>query len=195
MVNNILSAPFEYYDRSLGCSLDKKIWNIRKDTGIAHANPPSCPLCCLAIPCEEVPHPCPVGVVIYHLPGTGRVRRIGSDLVLDTRPAGTHSVKKESARLDGEYFYKLQGRDTGLGQLKLGGVLEMNVRSGRAIMVSKILWQWFGSGPGPPLLAEKQACILFNPLILIFCLIIATHRCATRPTLWNPPLVYPTTGE
>lgn len=41
---------------------------------------------------------------------------MGEDLVLDTRPAGTRSVQKETLRLDGEYFYKLQGKDMGLGK-------------------------------------------------------------------------------
>lgn len=138
----------------LGYSLDKKIWNIRIDSLIARANSPSCSLRCLAIPREVVPNRRPVGIVIDHLLGAGRVRRTGGDLVLDTRPAGTQSVQDEILRLDGEYFYKLQGKDMGLGKPAQIRSMETNVRSGRALIVSKILWQWFGSGPAPPVSTE-----------------------------------------
>lgn len=179
-----------------GCSLDEKIWNARINTPIADANPPSCSLRCLTTPCEETAHPCPVGVVIDHLLGAGRVRRMGGDLVLDTRPAGSHSEKEEIVRLEGKYFYRLQGKAMGFSrQAQIRRSIRNDVRSDRAVISSKILWQWFGFGPGPPLLAEKQVYVLFNPLILSFRRVIATHGCATRPTLWNPSLVSPTIRE
>ena len=159
-----------------GYSLDEKIWNTRINTLIADANPSSCSLRCLTIPCEETAHPCPVGVVIDHLPGAGRVRRMGGDLVLDTCPAGSRSEKEEIARLDGEYFYKLQGKATGFSrQAQIRRSIRNDVRSGRVVIPSKILWQWFGFGPGPPLLTEKQVYIFFNPLILSVRRVIATH--------------------
>jgi len=121
---------------------------------------------------------------------------MGCDLVLDTCPAGSHSEKDEVVRLEGEYFYKSQEKDIGLSRpAQIRRTIRNDVRSGREVIESKILWQWFGSGPGPPLLIEKQDYILFNPLILSFRRIRATHRCATRPTLWNPSLVYPITRE
>lgn len=96
----------------------------------------------MAIPCEEAARPRPVGVVIDHLLGAGSVRRVGSDLVLDTRAAGPQSEQEEIVRLEGEYFYKLQGEETEFsspGQTRRS--VRNDVRSGRVVITSKILWQ------------------------------------------------------
>jgi hypothetical protein len=93
-----------------GCSLDEKVWNTRVNAHIGDAIASPCSLCCLAIPCKVLAHSGPVGVVVDHLLGTGRIRRVGSDLVLDGRAAGSYSVKNEIVRLEGEYFYVLRGK-------------------------------------------------------------------------------------
>ena len=134
-----------------GYPLNKKVWDIRVNARIGEAITPSCSLRCLAIKCEEAAHPRPVSIVIYHLLGAGPVRRIGGDLVLDTRATRSHSEKEKIVRLEGEYFCKFHGEETRFsGAGSNSGETINDVRSGRASIALKIFWQSFGSGPGPP---------------------------------------------
>ena len=113
---HFVSAFLSLIDKYLGCSPDVKIWNTCINTTITDAFPPSCSLRCLTIRCEELGHPQPVGEVIDHPLGAGRVRRISGDLIFDSRPAGSPMEKEILVRLDGEHFYKLQGNDMGLSR-------------------------------------------------------------------------------